>query len=309
MHKTFQKSYKTFSSTRKAAWKCEYCRNKTNSNNNNGTQDKQEQNREQVIDLCKEQVKAANDTMFPNMENTPKHFQKQIYEPDLMQDIKNALLELQKTVLNINKNLENLTNATESIREEMQTINVKINELQIENNEKTKQITALETKINNLEQQNLANCIEISNATTNTKVSAREAVLAIARAANITMVNSDVLDAYHLKNKNKIVAKLSSLSVKRELMQNVRERKLSTQHLNLDKEASNVTNNSARKKIIYVNDQLTAVNKKLLWLTKNQAKSKNWKFVWVKDGKILAKKTENSSVKYIYCETDIEKIN
>ena len=149
----------------------------------------------------------------------------------------------------------------------------------------------LEKKLNNIEQQNLTNCIEITNVT-NKAISARETVLAIARASNITMESSDVIDAYHHKRKNKIFAKLSALSIKRELMQRAKERKLSNADINLksnqteDKNKTTKTNNNH----IYINDQLTTLNKKLFWLSKTKAKSNNWKFVWIKEGKILLKK-------------------
>lgn len=61
------------------------------------------------------------------------------------------------------------------------------------------------------------------------------------------------------------------------------------------------------KNYIFANDHLTQYKRHLLWLTKNKAKEINWKFIWVKNGNILAKKNEISNL-IIRCISDIELI-
>lgn len=58
----------------------------------------------------------------------------------------------------------------------------------------------------------------------------------------------------------------------------------------------------------YVNDHLTQFNKNLLSKAKSQAKEKNFKFIWVKHCKIMARKTDTSPILYIKCEKDIQKL-
>lgn len=67
---------------------------------------------------------------------------------------------------------------------------------------------------------------------------------------------------------------------------------------------SNPTNN-----YMYVNDEVTPHNKRLLWMTKTEAKECGWKYVWVRNGHIYARQNENSSAILINNTADIEAIN
>lgn len=78
------------------------------------------------------------------------------------------------------------------------------------------------------------------------------------------------------------------------------------------REKPTVTNNNNGRneaKRVFVNDELTQLNRYLLWKTKNKAKELQWKFVWVKDGRIMAKKEETTRIFYIRNEPDIENLN
>lgn len=46
------------------------------------------------------------------------------------------------------------------------------------------------------------------------------------------------------------------------------------------------TNESTSNINVFVNDQLTPNNQKLLWLAKNRSREVNWKFVWTRNGYI-----------------------
>ncbi|CAK1590036.1 unnamed protein product [Parnassius mnemosyne] len=64
------------------------------------------------------------------------------------------------------------------------------------------------------------------------------------------------------------------------------------------------TNNDTR---IYINENLTRYKRNLLWVTKNQLK-KTYKYIWVQDGKILIRKSdEQKKIMSIRSERDIEK--
>lgn len=59
---------------------------------------------------------------------------------------------------------------------------------------------------------------------------------------------------------------------------------------------------------VYINEHLCPTMKKLLSLAKKQKKEHDWKFVWVRDGKVFARKHETSKVLRVQCENDIQKI-
>jgi hypothetical protein len=58
---------------------------------------------------------------------------------------------------------------------------------------------------------------------------------------------------------------------------------------------------------VRVYEQLTPLNKKLLYLTKKAAAEKGFKFVWTRDGKIFARKNETHALVRIHCEEEIHK--
>lgn len=61
-------------------------------------------------------------------------------------------------------------------------------------------------------------------------------------------------------------------------------------------------------KYVYVNDELTPTYRRLLWLAKTKAKENGWKYVWVKNGHIFARRNENSHQTIINNAADIELI-
>lgn len=65
------------------------------------------------------------------------------------------------------------------------------------------------------------------------------------------------------------------------------------------------TNNDNR---VYINENLTRYKRNLLWVTKNQLK-KTYKYIWVQDGKILIRKSdEQKKIMSIRSERDIARL-
>lgn len=60
---------------------------------------------------------------------------------------------------------------------------------------------------------------------------------------------------------------------------------------------------------LYFNDNLTKANRHLFWLARAAGKQHKYKFVWVRAGKIFAKKDEVSPLIRITNEMDVEKSN
>ncbi|CAN7976037.1 unnamed protein product [Ixodes persulcatus] len=65
---------------------------------------------------------------------------------------------------------------------------------------------------------------------------------------------------------------------------------------------------SLKSEGIYVNENLTRTLKNLFWNTKKTAREKNYKFVWVRNGKIFVKEKDGSPVIRIENENDLKKI-
>lgn len=59
---------------------------------------------------------------------------------------------------------------------------------------------------------------------------------------------------------------------------------------------------------LFFNDNLTQRNKELFWLARNKGKDLGYKFVWLKNSKIYARKSEGSPVVRINAVKDLEKL-
>ncbi|KAL0881299.1 hypothetical protein ABMA27_001182 [Loxostege sticticalis] len=59
---------------------------------------------------------------------------------------------------------------------------------------------------------------------------------------------------------------------------------------------------------VFVNDHLTSENKKLLTKVKTALKAKDYRYIWVKYGKIHVRKNDNSHVLVINAETDLNRL-
>ncbi|XP_077548403.1 uncharacterized protein LOC144161646 [Haemaphysalis longicornis] len=59
---------------------------------------------------------------------------------------------------------------------------------------------------------------------------------------------------------------------------------------------------------IYVNEHLCPENKVLLGKAIQAKRENNWKFAWVRDGRILMRKAENTKVLHVTCEDDLAKV-
>lgn len=60
---------------------------------------------------------------------------------------------------------------------------------------------------------------------------------------------------------------------------------------------------------IFFNENLTKKNKELFWLARSRGREKHFRFVWVKRGKIFAKKQEGSPLIRIESESDLDSMN
>lgn len=279
-------SYKKIGSR---GWKCPSCRNKTETAPPH--KDMEEENRKRT--------QATTTTVNLIEKNTN-------YE---IKEISQEIYKLSNNITLLTDSVLKLTNRVAAMENSMNTLNEKISALYEENKRKDKRIDELELKINNLEQNSLINNIEIVNGHI-PHMCPKENVLELAKASGITINSSDVIDAYALKTKNKLIVKFSSLCIKKHFMKRVRESKLKYADINNKKDQQNKQCNQRdqNKNNIFINDQLTAYNKKLFWMTRNKIKINKWKFSWINEGKIFVRKDENSQYLKINNICDLENI-
>lgn len=317
-----QSSYSGMTAQKKAMWKCHKCRERRLSTNsyhivvspadkNNQKQKRTNEGEDEVFDEINKRFKNnANfntPTGTPNQNNTENlqqqciNVNQQVAESEVMQMMMKSMSQITTQLAAITTQLQQQQGTLLQINENITNLNDKVIELQNQNKEKEKRIDDMENKMHTLEQKIIRKNIEINNIQ-NEDINVNEIVQLVAGKASVNIEESDIDNVYRTKNKKKIVVEFCTMRKKKELMANIKGHRLEAADINKD------DGDGKNNKYIYVNDQLTAHKNRLLWLAKKKARDVNWRFVWVKDGEIYAKKQENESMLKIISESDVEKM-
>lgn len=215
-----------------------------------------------------------------------------------MKEIKASIIEISTSLSNNNAHMNN---ALAKITDALAALTTQVTELHQKNSEKEKQITEMDIRINKLEQQLINKNIEISNVEEK-EMGAVDIVKCIAASVSVIVNDADISNAYRTRKGDKIIAEFTTTNKKNELMQKIKGHRIDANVIN------KTPNVDRRNNYIYVNEQLTFNNRRLLWLTKTKARECNWQFIWVRNGNIFARKAEKSPAIIIKNNADIENI-
>lgn len=311
-----EKSYRKMSAAKKEEWRCATCR-------------REAANPSIVIDGTSKTAPAVTTPTQPPPKRT-----RSASSPDVNTDrntnnnnstLLDEIKNLRNEIFEIKSSCEFVANKYEQINQHMalnndllKKLSTEIKELKENNLKKDEQITAMETKINTLEQQLIKNNIEIKNIPPTVNENLIEVLKAVGKTINYEINTSDITDIFRTKTKDHkrstIIASFSSYTCKTHFIKNAK----SLRKVELDKIRESMTSVQNREqqtretygeKLVFVNSQLTPTNKHLLWLAKNKARECNWRFVWEASGKILARKAENGEAIHIATVNDVNKIS
>lgn len=123
-----------------------------------------------------------------------------------------------------------------------------------------------------------------------------EVINMICERAGVEIKESEIERAYKIKRNNKIIVEFTTVTKKREIMDKIKNHRVE------------IAQSDGSSNFIFLNDELTPYNRKLLWMAKTKAKESGWKFIWVKNGNIYARKNENSPLTNINNTADLENI-
>lgn len=300
-----ESAYNNMQSNKKRIWKCHNCEPRGITNDR--ATSKHQRTEDEDSD-CSDRVLSLS-AMNSNLCSTQSDVS------EIKTDLKEIKTSLEQVVTNVNNsNLqikEDIQNALLTITTTISSLVAQVSELNEKDKHKEKQINELESRVNKLEQQNIANNIEIKNIK-NKNISPFEIVKKIAESVNVNVSENDINRAYRLKQKDeKLIVEFATINKKKEFMEKIERHRVEAKLINREEntETNNSTQNNNNNNYIYINDQLTLNNRKLLWSAKTKAKESGWKFVWVRNGNIYVKKNENSTLIVINNAADIELIN
>lgn len=216
-----------------------------------------------------------------------------------LDSIKSELQNLTKSVVFHAEQYDVLLEKVNEINGTLKNQNKIINKLQEENKEKDIVIYNLIDKIEHLEQYSRNKNIEIVGIPEKKGEDCKDIVIDMARELQMDIKKSDIDVAHRIHS--------AKPNVPRNIVAQFTNRTVRDQIIN--KKQLTITNNSINGSSIgtkiYINEHLTPYFKNLLRLAKIKKREADFKFVWFRNNKLLARKTENSPVIRLFNEKDI----
>lgn len=317
-----ENSHASMSQTKKNDWKCHVCKprkspnntyktfvfGESNTNQNNESPNRnlaecqannEKQQKQQRVD---DETVNNNTKRFKETETTSTYQQNDISELKTgMVDLKSSLQQIVTSMASLSADLKShMDSALAEMNRNVATIAAQVSELQKKDQEKTVQIGELTKRLQQLEQKALEKNIEINNVE-NMETEPEVIVKRITDALGVDMSAEHISKMYKIKRKKKVVVEFASLNKKKEFMGKLKGHRIQASVLREEE-------NSDCGGYIYINDELTPHNRQILWAAKTKAKENGWKFVWVRNGHIYARRNENSSFIIINNASELELI-
>ncbi|CAK1542481.1 unnamed protein product [Leptosia nina] len=227
-----------------------------------------------------------------------------------MAELKDMIKEQNNRLDKVCSTVEDMRASFEFLAEKYEVMLNRINTLESDRLADAKYIKSLESKLESSERSARASCLEIRNIPkqpTENKVSLLDTFVKTAQVLKVHVERHEVKDIFRVKSKDlqstTVIVDLTSCLLKEKIIKSFRSfnkgsSKLSTEHINIKGDTRR----------IFVSENLTASMKRLFFLSRELAKSINFKFCWTSHGKIFMRKKENSPLLQIYSEADINKV-
>lgn len=230
-----------------------------------------------------------------------------LLKKDMVKEIHSSLVtEFRKDLQKINTKYNELENVCAKLHEEKEDLRKNLNTLQTKSMEDHDKILELQSQINKQQQGARMSNIEIVGLPESPNESTEDLVIAIANYAGVTLQCDQIESVHRVQPMRKvegrpkpIVAKLQTRMLKDKIIAGLRKSNgISTRDVGL----------AGNNRKFFVNEHLTPENKQLLNAVKTRAKTKSFKFIWVRNCNIFLRKNEESPVITISSIKDLQKI-
>ncbi|CAK1596627.1 unnamed protein product [Parnassius mnemosyne] len=212
-----------------------------------------------------------------------------------LKDINSRLSEMEKSFSYSNTRQDTFDEQLQTLKNQMQPVS-----------DLPCHIKKLESKLAAMEQQARDCNIEITNLPDRRNENLTNIVMGIGTFIKQQILATDIVAIHRVPHADQKDTRPKNVIVKlttRTLRDNIIAASRSSKDLNTEKLGI-----SGSPQKIFINEHLTIQNKHLFRECRNRAKSQDYKFVWIKHGVILTRKTENSPVLAIRSEQDLIKI-
>lgn len=219
---------------------------------------------------------------------------------NMQEFIKNQFKEYEKSLEYNSKLVHDLTITLSGVSQEIKELKKKNEELEIERVALRSEVSALKTEVLDLQQYSRRKNLEISGVPESENEDLPKLLCALFESDQIT---EKIRVAHRIPNSKK--DKHKSIIVQFDTKAN-RNMYLSS-YKKTNKLASDLSKNFNQTPI-YVNEHLAPALKHLLYLAKTFKRENNFKYCWIKDGKLFLKQNEDARAFRIRSENDLKNL-
>lgn len=290
--------YKELSDTDKKIWQCQGCRNVSRRNRNDDTPigKKQAQNHQVSADSCETHHLTKEDVreVLRSVLNEEMAKMKSVLTSVIESKIKTVMEE----VVALKTSMDFINKEFEDIRSTFKSSNTLAKQLEKENCALRSEIADLGMRMNQMEQHSRANNLEIQCVPEFKDENLISTVLQLGRVVEASIHEDDILHCSRIaKMKNSssrprsIVVQFARPKARDGLLASSLQynkthpnEKLNSGHLGI----------AGEKMPVYVVEHLSSTNKALHAAARAKTRELQYKFVWVKHGRVLVRKNESS---------------
>lgn len=230
----------------------------------------------------------------------------------IVSSINQELEPLKKEMQGIRDSISFMNEKFEDIKKEQQSSHESVKKLELENIELKTTIQQISERLVNLEQQSRSNNLEVQCVPENKSENVYTILTQLSRVVNYEINDKDILHCTRIAKTNpsstrprSIVVQLASPRMRDQLLSAVvnynrinPQEKLNSSHLGY----------AGPKSPVYVVEHLSPNNKALHAAARLKAKEMNYKYVWVRNGRIFVRKNEGDELIQIRNKNSLSKI-
>lgn len=297
-------TFKTMGAAKREIWRCRRCREQSRepgSQSETGLSQWESpvtgehfRSLESKLD-CLTSLKANVDSLL----SLPAKIDQLLTLKPVVENLKSALTEIQKSVDFLSESYDSLlltATANASSVTELRNETTSLREIVTE---QSKTIEHLQDELNDSDQYSRHSNLEIHGLPCSSNENLITVVNELASKLGLAdFQRSDIVTMHRLPSRRDIpppiLVRFSTAAL--------RDQWLSTR-----KKLRPLSENGSLPKLFF-NENLTRRNKELVWKLREKVRDTHYKFTWVKNGKLFAKKTESSPAVRIHRFADLEKI-
>lgn len=216
---------------------------------------------------------------------------------DMNASLRKEVDDMKESMQYMNKTFEELR----TTKDELAALKREHAALKVEKEQLAESLVCTRQELLDLKQYSRKNNIEIKGVPQEKDESLVEIVQTIAEKVGTRVEPSDIDVVHRVPTKNKessnIIVRFVSRGARDKVLQEAKKQRLAANDIGF-----------SGTHPVFINEHLCPEYKLLLGMAIAKKKEKNWRFVWVSQSKILARRTENSKAIHIASSGDLSKI-